>query len=148
MTTSTCVTLEYEIMELVKNDNGNTVHFEWVPDAYNLTLFVRTYNPKNNSVFLMYTDKCQGTTSYSRIELLKRTIKYLKTVSSSKDLNSYTVTWAKKNTATVDSECEKPFELFTSYFYGSDILDVWAKFMESKNRHDYIVYSIKVNPVE
>jgi len=132
--------LEHEIVATIGADNGCTVHFEYGqcdsttpknPGGLMNVDYVAsaiTINPITNEPFLLKTE--QGDT---KEKALKAILEYVK---KQKGLNSFTVIWMKKG----DSKSN------TSYFYCHDILDVVEKFFFGKNRIDYVIHEIKLNP--
>jgi len=142
------ILLEWQIMEIIKNDNANTVHFDWSYSDENLVLTTRTYNSLHKTSFIM----CKKTTSLltvnPKIELLEKTLEYLKINIPSKSINTYTIHWTKKtNDPTKENFNQTPI-IHTSYFYGVEMLDVCNKFYDGKISSDFIVYDIKLNPME
>lgn len=127
----TTIDLQKEIIDIIYNDNQCSVVFS-LPDNEN-TYKVCTYNPKHKTLFLLYEQKVS---EISLIDFLKNVIKYLKNNYTNKTLNSYTVSWKNKQN----------IEIYKSYFYATDIEDLAHKFYSSKNKLDYIVYNIQLNP--
>jgi hypothetical protein len=142
------IALEWQIMELIKNDNGNTVHFDWSHVDDNLVLTTRTYNQIHKTSFIMCKKSIPIYSHITKSKLLEQTLEYLKTNIPLKSANTYTVHWAKKTNDPTKEDYNATPIIHTSYFYGVDILDVCNKFYDGKHSWDFVVYDIKLNPLE
>lgn len=142
------IALEWQIMEIIKNDNANTVHFDWSYSNDNLVLTTRTYNQIHKISFIMCKKSMPIYAPDSKIKLLEQTLEYLKINIPLKSVNTYTVHWAKKTNDPTKEDYNSTPIIHTSYFCGVDMLDVCNKFYDGKISHDFIVYEIKLNPLE
>ncbi len=129
--------LESEIYNIVKSDNGCEIHFDYdlgysgpLPTDKYHSVNAITYNPITKESFLMC--KCNG---LSQIEALECVLSYINTHRVTN--YSHTIIWANK----IDKMNN------TSYFYGKDAMEALEKFYHGKNRDEYMVYSIKLNPL-
>ncbi len=132
--------LEHQINELVRSDNGCTVHFDYkneVPekdqDIYKgVGLVASTYNPNHDSSFMLWTGS--GT---SKIDALEQLLIYLKKEIPPKTYLNYKIVW-RKHGSNDDHE---------SYFVGKTALEVVQKFFHDKNNHDYVIFSMALTPM-
>jgi hypothetical protein len=126
--------LEDKISELVKADNKCTVHFEYKkaqsasPDKLELT--VTTFNPLHDEKFVL-----MKVTESGILKCLDKVVSYLE--HHKRFQSSYTVLWSEK----------AKFMLNTSYFYAYDMQEVLNRFFEGKDRHAFIIYEMKLNPI-
>lgn len=127
--------LESEIASMVKDDNGCETHFEYQEiqrgtEDNNFIVKAITYNPLTEVSFLMCRVKAPN-----EISGLKVILDYVKNHRST--VYTHTITWSNK----------RNFTPITSYFYGKDALEALEKFYHGKNREDYLVFNVKLNPV-
>jgi hypothetical protein len=125
--------LESEIRKIIRDDNGCECIFE-ITDGKHRTY---TFNNTHKTVFLLYEEKLAiyDDKILERFEALEGTLKYIKDTKSSKDFSSWTVEWLHN---------EKKYK---SYFYATDLEDLAKKFYINKNKFDYKIVSVKVNPI-
>lgn len=135
------IKLEHEISSFIGTDNGATVHFEY--DEYDSfktstskewTVSAFTVNPKSGETFLLKECKAND-----ELKALKAILNYVK---EQKGMSSFTVEWSK-----VIKGNTTDHKIHTSYFYCHDALDVMEKFFYNKKIDDYIVWSLKLNPI-
>lgn len=134
------------ISAFIKQDNDSVVHYEYsVKKDHNGTcsidvsiVSIHTYNPKHDTSFLLFEDtrSFDGSLINTKLVQLDDALKYLKGVTKSNKMNTYTIKWAKQN----DSKTN------TSYFWGTSMLDVIKKFFSGKNEYDYVIYEIMLSP--
>ena len=126
------IELENQIHKFIQEDNpsGNTVHFDYDEDIYHMIkLTVFTYNPIHRTTFV-FLQGCGKTKESALKDALLRLSAFRKAE------NSYTVEW-----------CETGKETHISYFKGRDILEVLDKFFYKKNKTEYQIFLIKLNPI-
>lgn len=124
---------EHEISELIRNDNGCHASFRYsVIDDKNDKIRCKlvTWNPKHRSTFL--THECEAD---SREEALYKILIYVKDNIRGPE-KSYTVTWKLK----------RDTKLVTSHFFAHDVYGLLDKFYYDKNKSDFVIYQIKLNP--
>jgi hypothetical protein len=133
----TKIGLEDEISRMIMAENGCTAHFEYEHDKLNTEIFknthtitVTTYNPKSKETFLL-----KSVTANDYVEGLMKISEYVR--NHKIDYDSFTVTWSKKG----DSHT-RPL----AYFYCKDALEALEKFYFNKERDEYIIYDVKMNP--
>ena len=133
------IALEDEISRMLMADNGCTAHFDYSDMNFKLKslsepakrkVIVLTYNSIKKETFLF--KEVEATTDE---EGLKEILKYAK--SHKEDYDSFTILWAKRGVA---NSSEK------SYFYCKDLLEAMEKFYFNKNREEYVIYEVKMNP--
>lgn len=133
----TKIVLEDEISRTVMAENGCTAHFEYHEiitgklnsSTFNKKVTVMTYNPKTQETFLL--KEVEANTSE---ECLEKILEYVK--SHKEEFDSFTIFWSKKG----ESKSEK------SYFYCRDLFEALEKFYFNKNREEYTIYEVKMNP--
>ncbi|TAE47498.1 MAG: hypothetical protein EAZ89_17750 [Bacteroidetes bacterium] len=97
-------------------------------DHIKLELF--TINPRHDQSFLFHT-----VMGKDKVEALEQLLDYvLKTHNKER---SYTVQWSKKGAG----------ELHTSYFRARDMYDVLEKFYRGREKDEYVVFSVTMNPI-
>lgn len=123
--------LENEIVNLINYDNVNscTVEFRYIEESNGVTLNVVTNNPTHSNTFL-FEQSWGISKEVALIQLINR-------LSGSLEINqnNYTVSWEIVGGTTQ-----------TSYFRGKDIYEVLDKFYHDKNKKNYIIFEIKLNP--
>lgn len=147
-TVNTICSLEAKIMEVLNQKNNwinvlsspVTVHFDYdetIPN--NCILRLVTHNRSHNTVFILHQVKmCILRERLElKIEALKLMLDYVKQDAKPRELLSYTVKWFNKNN--IDT-------IIQSYFYGHTLLDVCEKFYFDKNKLDYVITNISLNP--
>jgi hypothetical protein len=125
--------LENKISEFIKLDNKCTVHFDYKKAHSSLDkveLTVTTFNPAHDEKFVL-----MKTTEVGTLKCLEKVLSYLE--HHKKYQSSYTVLWSEKT----------KFQINTSYFYAYDMQEVLDRFYESKDRHAFIIYEMKLNPI-
>jgi hypothetical protein len=129
------IDLQHQIMELLRNDNGVTSHFDYhvnlVSENETVLLNLLTFNPRHEDYMLFHTTK-----GNSSIDCLKKMIAFIKTQLPQQQLYSYTIIWKKWNE---QSE-------HISYFRAADEQTAIEKFLHEKNPEDYR-YSVTQNPI-
>ncbi|RMG70845.1 MAG: hypothetical protein D6722_08020, partial [Bacteroidetes bacterium] len=88
-----------------------------------------TVNPKHDQSFLYHSIEAG-----SKEEALRQMSDYV--VKNNQVKNSYTVQWAQKGSG----------ELHTSYFRARDIYGVLEKFYHGRDKGDFTIFSITLNP--
>ncbi len=124
------VQLENSISKIVEEDNACSTHFEYTKsEKGSQEITIITYNPRHNQQFVFR--KLESNSVEKGLELV------LEELQNHRKLhNTYTVVWLRKG----DSKTQ------TSYFTGSNMRDVLAKFYHNKDDDDYIIYELKLNP--
>ena len=128
---------EAAIQTIISKDNNCSAHFNYEYGNCEWVIELVTYNPTNNTHFLLHTlshpEKLVAINNmYKHIFELKESLKR-KIVSH----NSYTVDWYSKPQS----------KRFISYFYGYDMQEVLNKFYYNKLAESFIIHSIKLNPL-
>ena len=130
---------EYEIQNLIKNDNNCSAHF--IYNRYpgkGYELIVVTYNPKHQTSFFLHS--LEGKTKVKALEKMYEHIFNLKNTLKKGDSPylHYIVEWYNS----------KLSKRVTSSFYGTRIQDVITKFYYGKhNEKEILIYSIKLNNI-
>ena len=148
-TANKIIELEDRISRIVYEDNKRTVHFDYKTLEYEVTIdriesgqpqfrpvnkkqvFAYTYNPDNGETFIL-----KISTSDTFESALKDILRYVE--NHKKSMNSFTVLWGKKGGTT---KIEK------SYFYCEDAMEAMTKFFTGKDKSEYIIYEVKLNPI-
>lgn len=141
--------LEHLVYELVRNDNGCSVHFNYFdlsnddnsdsdsdPDndkINTINLVASTFNPIHNTSFLLWNGN-----GIDKEDVLEQLLHYLKTQIQPKHILHYKIKWKK-------TEYELT-EYHESYFVGKTALEVLRKFFHDKNTHDYVIYEMTLQP--
>ncbi len=146
MKATTKIALEDEISRAIMAENGCTAHFEYksemdideLPRIINVMTYiidelpriinVMTYNPKTRETFLL-----KEVTSNSDEEGLMKISEYVK---NHKLITILILLSGQKSE--VSQSC--------SHFYYQDALEVLEKFFFNKQREDYVIYSLSMNP--
>jgi len=124
------VELENKISSIIREDNNCSTHFEYQKvDKEKVEVLIITYNPIHKQKFVLK----QFVTGDVE-EGLADVLEYLEENRHIK--NSYTVVWLKKG--------ENKTQV--SYFSGKNMMEVLQKFYHQKDKDDYIIYEIKLNP--
>lgn len=127
------VQLEASIRKLLKADNNVELFIEYKSNRFT----AYTLNPKNYTIFELYSEneiEYEHVNYYSFLKNLKCYIGKNKKYSQ---YFSYTVTWYKRGTS----------PRYKSHFYVSNIEELLSKFYADKYKYDYIIDSIKMNPI-
>lgn len=125
--------LEHQISELIRNGrSGCHASFRYSHQGPKVRTKLVTWNPKHRSTFLVHETEAR-----SRIDALRELLMYVKDKIRDQE-KPFTVKWYLKNT----SDCK----LVTSHFYAQDIYNLLDKFYYDKNRDDYEIVEIKLNP--
>lgn len=132
--------LENEIATIIKNDNGCETRFEYESVSnitnngstvvYEEEVRAMTLNPKTNESFLMF--KATGITQEKALENILDYVKNHRVT-----YYSHTILWSNK----------RDNKMNTSYFYAKDAFEALTKFYHGKNREDYNVFEVKMNPI-
>ena len=126
--------LEDKISELVKTESKCTVHFDYNKvsggSADKISLTVTTFNPVHDEKFIL-----MKVTESGILKCLDKVVSYLE--HHKRYQSTYTVMWSEK----------AKFMLNTSYFYAYDMQEVLERFYEGKDRHAFIIYDMKLNPM-
>ena len=123
------IELEDKIIEIVRKDNGAIVHFTYEKDGDNWKVTSFTYKANSGTSFILRV--VEGT---SKENALSEILGFLK--DSKIGVNSFTVNW-----------CRKGGNQQISYFHCKDVIEVCDKFFTGKDKSDYIIYTIKLNPI-
>lgn len=125
--------LEHQISELIRNGrSGCHASFRYSHQGPKVRTKLVTWNPKHRSTFLVHETEAR-----SRIDALNELLLYVKDKIRDQE-KPYTVKWHLKNTMDM--------KLVTSHFYAQDIYNLLDKFYYDKNREDYEIIEIKLNP--
>ncbi len=148
-TANRIIELEDRISKVVFNDNKRSVRFDYKTLEYEVSInrvesgqpeyrpvskkqvFAYTHNTENDETFIL-----KIVTADTFESGLKEILQYVE--NHKKSMSSFTVKWAKKGNG---SKSE------SSYFYCEDMVEVMTKFFEGKDRADYIIYEVKLNPI-
>lgn len=103
-------------------------NYENVADTVRLELI--TVNPKHAESFLFHTE-----TGGTKLEALQKMLEYVTKTSQVKQ--SYTVQWTQRGKG----------GLHTSYFRARDVYEVLEKFYHGRDKEDYVIFSLTLNPV-
>lgn len=127
---------EYNILNLIKNDNNCSAHFNYEYKNEAINLSVITYNPKHNTFFLLHT-----LTSKTKLDCLIKMYDYIYQLKTSmkektKGFCHYSIDWY----------CPDQKKLVTSSFCGENIEQILLKFHYGKN-DKLTIYNIKLNPI-
>lgn len=133
-TSSKMIDLEDRISKVVFNDNKRSVRFDYksLDQVSKKEVFAYTHNTDNGETFILKVVTCD-TFESGLMEILKYVENHKKTMSS------FTVNWSKKGEGVYKPE--------VSYFYCEDMVEVMSKFFNGKDRSDYIIYEVKLNPI-
>lgn len=127
------LSLEADISNMIKSDNGCHTHFEYNRSNIDNTLksiSVVTYNPIKNEEFLLLNLPCEDV-----VEGLTEVYNWVKY--HTKQENSYTVNWSKAGEG----------KMYHSYFHAKNMRAALDKFYHGKKEHEYFIYDIKLNPI-
>ena len=129
--------IKKEIEDIVKKGNGSTVSYDMDDSSFK----AYTLNPVHNSVFLLYEVVCDKKLKKNEMKLkaLRLILNFVKNTTKSTLAYSYTVKW--RNLTDIESGQH------TSYFNVTDIEELAKKFYVKKNKHDYVIDNIKLNPI-
>ena len=140
------IEIEGEITETIRKTNGCLTHFEYVfenvgnnPTNINvsygsktvLNICVYTQNPNTKEIFLLK----KVSTNNDKISGLEEILKYVK--EHKKNNDSYSIHWSRKPSTHMN----------ISYFYCRDVYEALEKFSYNKNKDDYTIYDVKMNPM-
>ena len=136
---------EYEICEIIRNDNNCTTFFTWDNEiimhgkkSY-IKLNVHTYNPKHKTRFLLIRDKVEcfndeEEVQKNKLEMIGKVKKFI--LETQKTDYNCCVQWTYKGRVT-----EK---IKTSYFSGSSIVEVVKKLYDKNETENLVVYKIEM----
>jgi len=136
--------LERKIYNVIKSDNGCETYVEFeVMETMNkgditnsivshtyLEARAITYNPIKQESFLLVKVIAEN-----EMDGLRKVLDYILTHRSFN--YSHTLTWSNKKDGVTK----------TSYFYAKDAMEALEKFYHDKDRGNYIVYNVKLNPI-
>jgi hypothetical protein len=125
------IKLENQVERIVQEDNASecTAHFNYkLNETFGILVNVTTYNPHHGTLFFL----TKGVGATKEIALADAITKIKK-----KELSTYTVTWSKKSEG----------KTYISYFTAYDVYEVLYKFYFEKNKEDFIIFEIKLNPI-
>lgn len=129
------IRLQHEIVELLKQDNGVSCHFDYhvnmMSDSETIKLNLLTYNPGHENYMLLHS-----VSGKSSIDCLERMLKYLNEFYNPQFLYSFTIEWKKKG---------DPLK-HVSYFRAKDENEARTKFLHEKNESEY-AFTILKNPI-
>ena len=144
---NTIISLEAQIIKVLNEKNNwinvisspVTVHFDYDQTSPNTCILrLITNNSSHNTAFILHQVKLScAIPMTAKAEALKVMLDYVKQDAKPKELLSYTVKWFNKN---------KVHKIIQSYFYGYTLLDVCEKFYFDKNKLDYVITNISLNP--
>jgi hypothetical protein len=139
--------IQHEIQSLLNKENGVSSHL--INDSKSLNLV--TYNPIHGETFLLHSIEHKYDSwliltpddkiDISSYEIMLHYVKKLVGVIPIKEYdtipkNSYTLLWVKKDSVLTNQ----------SYFYGETMIDVLTKFYYGKDKSQYNILEIKLNP--
>ena len=128
--------LEHQISELIRNGrSGCHASFRYSHQGPKVRTKLVTWNPKHRSTFLVHEVEAS-----SRIDTLKDLLIYVKDKIRDQE-RPYTVKWYFKH-----SKNTNDLKLVTSHFYATDLYSLLDKFYYDKNKDDYQIVEIKLNP--
>lgn len=104
--------------------------FNYLQLDASLRLELFTINPRHDQSFLFHAIEGRD-----KVDALEKMLDYV--LKNYNRERSYTVQWAKKGGG----------ELHTSYFRARDMYEVLEKFYKGRDRDDYTVFSITLNPI-
>lgn len=148
-TANKIIELEDRISKIVYEDNKRTVRFDYKTLEYEVSfntlesaqpeyrpvskkqVFAYTHNTENGETFIL-----KIVTADTFESGLKQILQYVE--NHKKSMNSFTVKWCKKGTV---GKIEK------SYFYCEDAMEAMTKFFTGKDRSEYIIYEVSLNPM-
>jgi len=150
---NTILQLESVISDIIKRDNACHTKFDYINgNRYNALghqdsgfteLKITTYNPKKDETFLLFSIKhgyASGPIPTNDIrneeDALRVALDWIR--SHSEEEYSHTIVWTKKGAAS---------KSFVSYFYAKNAFDALLKFYDGKDKNEYVVYEIKLNPI-
>lgn len=124
--------LESKISELVKADSKCTAHFDYkrIGTGDKIELTVTTLNSNHDKSFVL-----MKVTESGILKALETVVSYLE--HHKRYQSTYTVIWSEKVN----------FKLNTSYFFAYDMQEVIDRFFEGKDKHAFIIYEMKLNPI-
>lgn len=129
------IRLQHEIIELMRQDNGVSCHFDYhlnpVSDTETVKLNLLTYNPRHHEYMLFHSEN-----GSSSIECLEKMLVYLKSVQKKTQIYSFSIYWKRKGE-------EKEY---ISYFRAPNEQTAESKFLHEKNPQDF-TYRIVRNPI-
>jgi hypothetical protein len=130
------IQLQHRIMEILREDNGVSPHFDYhiniTSDNETVRLNLLTYNERHSEYMLLHSYSGK-----SSIDCLNKMLGYIQTNRSNQQTEySFTINWKKK----ADNHEYK------SYFLAFNQSDAEKKFLYEKNVNDY-EYKITQNPI-
>jgi len=130
---ATILDLEHQISELIRSGRSSChASFRYTPQGPKVRCKLVTWNPQHKTTFLV-----REIESFSRIEALNQLLVYVKDKIRDAE-KPYTVKWHLRNSQST--------KLVTSHFYAEDVYSLLDKFYYDKNRNDYEIIEIKLNP--
>ena len=104
--------------------------FNYTQEDEGVKLDLITINPKHDESFLFHSS-----VGADKITVLNTMVDYAAKTYRRKQ--SYTVQWSQRGSG----------DLHTSYFRARDMFEVLEKFFHGRNQHEYVVFSLTMNPV-
>lgn len=125
--------LEHQISEMIRNGrSGCHASFRYSHQGSKVRTKLVTWNPKHRSTFLVHEVEAR-----SKVECLNQLKLYVKDKIREKE-KPYTVRWYLKDSSNPS--------LVVSHFYAQDLYTLLDKFYYDKNKEDYEIVEIKLNP--
>ena len=103
--------------------------FNYTQETEGVKLDLITINPKHDQSFLFHS-----VNAADKVEALNLMLDY--SAKTFRRNQSYTVQWSQRGSG----------ELHTSYFRARDMFDVLNKFYHGREQHDYVLFSLTMNP--
>lgn len=123
--------IKNEILNIVKNDNGCYVSFDYKSEGDKQIVRAFTVNPNRGNIPFLLKEAIGNTEE----QALKQILNYLKL---KHEMSSFTIMWN-------ESGSKEPIK--KSYFYCHDALEAIQKFFVDKNVVDFIIYEVRLNPI-
>ena len=129
---NTKLNLEATISNIIFYNNGCHTNFEYKTTEFSQReLKITTYNPKKDETFLLFS-----ILDTSDESALLKVLDWIK--GHTQQEYSHTVVWTKIGSGS---------KTYVSYFYTKNALEALLKFYDNKDRSEYIVYEVKLNPI-
>lgn len=104
--------------------------FDYAQKKKGIKLDLFTINPRHDESFLFHS--ISGET---KVDVLQEMLDYA--AKSSQQEQSFTVQWTQRGSG----------ELHTSYFRAHSMYEVLDKFFHGREKHEYVLFSITMNPI-
>lgn len=129
------ISLQHEIVEMLKHDNGVSCHFDYhvniMSEDETIKLNLLTYNPNHENYMLLHS-----ISGKSSIDCLNKMLAYLKEFYNKEFLYSFTIEWQKTGDPAKH----------ISYFRAINKEGALKKFLHEKDASEY-EYKIFKNPI-